>query len=91
MANFLARYKNQLELDPQELREIWRHYDVDNSGFIERGELAGLARDMLEVGVKGEVTELMVQDLVTGILDFVDENADGKLGRVELEVLLAEM
>ena len=91
MANFLARYKDQLELDAQQLREIWKHYDVDDSGFIERGELEGLARDMLEVGGAGEVTDLMVQDLVTGILDFLDENADGKLGRAELEELLAQM
>ena len=90
MANFLARYKDQLAFDAQQLDEIWRHYDVDASGFIERGELDGLARDMLEAG-GGEVTDLMVRDLVTGILDFLDHDADRKLGRAELEELLAQM
>ena len=88
--NFLEKYDDLLQLDPAQLKQIWDHYDTDGSGFIEvGGELEAFVRDMLEVS--GEtITDLTVADVVSGILDLVDVNSDGKLSLTELAELLKQ-
>jgi Ca2+-binding EF-hand superfamily protein len=86
--NFLAKYNDLTEIDPTELRRLWAHYDTDGSGYIEvGGEFEKFVTDMLRVTGKS-VTELMVQDVVSGILELVDLNNDGRLSIDELEQLL---
>jgi Ca2+-binding EF-hand superfamily protein len=88
--NFLEKYNDLLQLDRAELEQIWNHYDRDRSGFIEAGgELEAFVRDMLEVSGES-ITELVVADVVSGILDLVDVNADGKLSFTELDALLKQ-
>ncbi|MFO7564176.1 MAG: EF-hand domain-containing protein [Enhygromyxa sp.] len=87
--SFFEKFRELSELGPAELEQIWRHYDRDNSGYIEAGpELDGFLTDMLRAGGE-EPTELKVKDFIAGVLELFDVNADGKLSRAEVEQLLA--
>jgi Ca2+-binding EF-hand superfamily protein len=86
--NFLENYKQLSELSPAALAEIWQHYDRDGSGFVEAGpELESLLTDILRACGE-EPTELKIRDFIEGVFEMFDIDADGKLGRAELETLL---
>jgi Ca2+-binding EF-hand superfamily protein len=88
--SFLEKYKQLGKLGPAELAEIWRHYDRDNSGYIDAGpELERFLTDMLRASGE-QVTELKVRDFIDGVLELFDINADGKLSRAEVEQLLSD-
>jgi Ca2+-binding EF-hand superfamily protein len=86
--SFLEKYTQLSKLGPDELAEIWNHYDRDGSGYIEAGpELERFLTDMLRAS--GEpLTELKVRDFIAGVLELFDVNTDGKLSRAELQQLL---
>lgn len=90
--NFFDRYKGLRTLGLAELHEIWKHYDRDNSGYIEAGpELERFLIDILRVSNEdGEVTELEKKDFIEGVLDLFDIDGDGRLDFAEVERLLNE-
>ncbi|OQV15746.1 Calbindin-32 [Hypsibius exemplaris] len=71
--------------------EIWKYYDKDGNGFLEREELDRFLNDFLNssiVGMGSHVSESEVAALKQTFLEEFDENKDGKISIGELTGIL---
>ncbi|KAK2149853.1 hypothetical protein LSH36_434g02037 [Paralvinella palmiformis] len=75
-------------LTRKEFNEIFKHYDPDGNGFIEGHEILALLRDILsKLGMNVGAQELI--EYRDNVIKVYDKNADGKLSRDELGMLLS--
>lgn len=84
----MEKYSELRSLGVKELNEIWKHYDADGSGYLERGpELDRFLGDLFRAGGM-EATPEEVQEFIEGVLEMFDVDTDGRLDFAELEELL---
>ncbi|KAI3438381.1 hypothetical protein D9Q98_000813 [Chlorella vulgaris] len=78
---FLAATLSQHQMEKEEnMRAAFQHFDIDNSGTINKDEL----RQALQSGVAANV----VDDEVEAILNEVDKNGDGQIDYEEFVALM---
>jgi Ca2+-binding EF-hand superfamily protein len=78
-------------LKGDQFQEVWKHYDTDKSGFLERKEVDNFIRDFVGsslVGIGKTLTDDDVRELRDIFLAEFDENKDGKLSIREMSHLL---
>ncbi|CAG0878711.1 unnamed protein product [Darwinula stevensoni] len=69
--------------------QVWKQYDKDNSGFIEKDELKNFLRNLLKEAKKmAEVSDAKLQEYTDSILHVFDTDKDGKLQLSEMAKLL---
>ncbi|CAH0551611.1 unnamed protein product [Brassicogethes aeneus] len=72
-----------------DIREIWREYDTDGSGYIEADELKNFLRDLLKEAKKiNDVSEDKLIEYTDTMLQVFDSNKDGRLQLSEMAKLL---
>uniref|UniRef100_A0AAR5PAE5 EF-hand domain-containing protein n=1 Tax=Dendroctonus ponderosae TaxID=77166 RepID=A0AAR5PAE5_DENPD len=72
-----------------DIREIWREYDTDGSGYIEADELKNFLRDLLKEAKKiNDVSEDKLIEYTDTMLQVFDANKDGRLQLSEMAKLL---
>jgi calbindin D28 len=86
--NFLKKYTGRKSLSRQHFDEIFEHYDPDGNGYIDGKELMALIRDIM-TKVDDQVSVKEIQDFRETVLKVYDKNADGKLSKKELGLLLS--
>ncbi|XP_026467837.1 calbindin-32 [Ctenocephalides felis] len=91
--NFLCRqiFKEGIEgatrLTKDDIERVFSLYDRDNNGSIENEELRGFLKDLLEL-VKKDYDAQDLQEFEQTILRGVDYEADGKINKKELTMIL---
>eukprot|EP00116_Pleurobrachia_bachei_P008449 sb/3468711/ len=76
------------KLTSTEFMQVWFHYDVDRSGYLEYSEFSKFMRDLfLKTDCSAEITPEQVEKYtaeVIHIMDTYDENRDGRFEMNEL-------
>lgn len=87
--NFLCRqiFKGAAKLTKEDIEKVFSLYDRDNNGTIENEELRGFLKDLLEL-VKKDYDAQDLNDFEDTILRGVGYDADGKISRKELTMIL---
>jgi len=86
--NFLKKFDARKSFSRQNFDDIFRHYDPDGNGSIDGKELMALIRDIM-TKVDDKVSIQDIQDYREAVLKVFDKNADGKLSKKELALLLS--
>ncbi|XP_041453883.1 secretagogin-like [Lytechinus variegatus] len=85
--NFLLIFrKNENITDSRALLKLWKKYDTNSSGFIERSQLKSFIRDLCSG--KKEVDDKKLDEYAAATLKLCDRNNDGRLGLREMTRLL---
>ena len=70
----------------EEARRLFRKYDSDNSGFLERGEIPKILNDTY----KGMGLNIVVNKVdVDSYIKWMDENNDGRVSLPEFEKVVS--
>eukprot|EP00918_Siedleckia_nematoides_P002675 GHVU01006090.1.p1 GENE.GHVU01006090.1~~GHVU01006090.1.p1 ORF type:complete len:199 (+),score=43.30 GHVU01006090.1:194-790(+) len=88
--NFLVQFHSGDKLTREEFEKIFKHYDNDNSGFIDSTQLMALLKDIWEkqgLNAAGKNLEAYHQAVLQA---FDMPEADGKLAKPEVRMLLAK-
>ncbi|XP_046843645.1 calretinin-like [Xenia sp. Carnegie-2017] len=85
--NFLMNFRKNVKLTSVEFMEIWFHYDLDKSGFLEGHEIEGFIYDFLKKA-EFDVSPTKIKASKDDILNTIDSNKDGKISLTELAELL---
>ncbi|BHF68300.1 hypothetical protein SprV_0301133300 [Sparganum proliferum] len=75
------------EISEKDLDRIFDFYDQDHNGVIENAEFEGLVKDIIE-SVKDNYELKDLEEYKNLLLQQWDENADGKISKDELKLLL---
>ncbi|XP_008830120.1 secretagogin isoform X3 [Nannospalax galili] len=70
------------------MKEIWRRYDADSSGFISAAELCNFLRDLF-LHHKKAISEAKLEEYTGTMMDIFDKNKDGRLDLNDLARILA--
>ncbi|XP_021116200.1 secretagogin isoform X3 [Heterocephalus glaber] len=70
------------------MKEIWRRYDADSSGFISAAELRNFLRDLF-FHHKKAISEAKLEEYTDTMMKIFDKNKDGRLDLNDLARILA--
>ncbi|PAA72721.1 hypothetical protein BOX15_Mlig021119g1 [Macrostomum lignano] len=97
-SNFLQKFRDKdtrafKNFTASQFLEVWSHYDLDGSGYIEDRELDSFLREFVSSIVPGRIGEEVVsdsalQDLKEEFMRAYDENEDNKIEIGELAQML---
>ncbi|CAB3993570.1 calretinin-like [Paramuricea clavata] len=85
--NFLMSFRKNVKLTSVEFMEIWFHYDLDKSGYLEGSEIEGFIYDFLKKA-ECDVSPTKIECYKDDILNTIDTDRDGKISLTELAELL---
>ena len=85
--NFLMSFRKNIKLTSVDFMEIWFHYDLDKSGYLEGSEIEGFIYDFLKKA-DSDVSPTKIADFKESILGAIDADNDGKISLTELAELL---
>ncbi|KAL2791396.1 secretagogin [Daubentonia madagascariensis] len=71
-----------------QMKEIWRKYDADSSGFISAAELCNFLRDLF-LHHKKAISEAKLEEYTGTMMKIFDKNKDGRLDLNDLARILA--
>lgn len=87
--NFLLTFRLKEKLSSVDFMQIWRKYDTDKNGYIDKGELRNFLHDLLTRDSGEKVVSVQsLQEYQENILQIYDKNKDGRLEISELVGLL---
>ncbi|KAF5400076.1 Calbindin [Paragonimus heterotremus] len=85
---FLALFQHEAPLSTSvEFMRVWKQFDADNSGYIEKEELRGFLKHLL-VQSKINVSDEKLDDYTNTLLILFDRDGDGRLQLNEMARLL---
>jgi len=80
--NYLSKFAEGKQLNSIDLIKIWTTYDKDGSGYLEKKELDNFLKDLMSSRMsekEGPITEEMLNNCRTSVLEQIDINKDGKV------------
>lgn len=87
--NFLLKFRINEKISSVDFMHIWRKYDSDKNGYIDKGELTNFIHDLLTRDQSERVVSVQkLEEYQTHILNRYDTNKDGRLEIKELVELL---
>ncbi|GAV02108.1 hypothetical protein RvY_12712 [Ramazzottius varieornatus] len=87
--SFYGSFRTEFDqqLSGQNYMKVWKKYDRDLSGFLERGEIKNFLRDLSQQSGK-ELNDKQLEHYTQQCVDLFDANNDGKLSMGELSRML---
>jgi calbindin D28 len=77
--SFLSKLSEAKPLNSIDLIKIWTCYDKDSSGYLEQKELDCFLKDLMTSRSSEPVTDAMLAEFRTSVLQEIDTNKDGKV------------
>ncbi|XP_075249833.1 calbindin-32-like [Convolutriloba macropyga] len=90
-SNFLNQFKDSKTISLMDFLKIWKHYDIDKSGYLEtvnsfggKSEFENFLGDLLEIMFNEKPSEEEIKSLTKSFIKTYDVNKDNRLQISEL-------